>query len=199
MRKIKFRGQRKKDGRWIYGAYIPNDCTYWTEPSIADMNHRFEIRPETLGEYTGFNDLEGTEIYEGDILQLDDTGDIEGFLIVNFGDNEGTMWGRENYGFFITFTNAKLNKINRQDFMYWFRKGVRVVGNVHDNHELSEQKSSIFEPCPFCGKTSSIEVVADSTDNQHAVCSFHKGGCGASTGYQRSYNEAVRVWNRRAK
>ena len=61
-REIEFRGKIRNTGEWIHGAFIPADYTYWREPSIADNNHRFEIRPETLGQYTGFKDKYGTKI-----------------------------------------------------------------------------------------------------------------------------------------
>lgn len=136
MRQISFRGQRKTDGKWIYGAYIPSDCTYWEYPSIADNNHRFEIKPETLGQFTGYVDRKGVEIYEGDILVLEDSNEVEGVMIVRFGENKGTMYGGKNYGFYMAFSDERENRVKRSDFFNWLEDGVVVIGNVFDNPEL---------------------------------------------------------------
>lgn len=74
-----------------------------------------------------------------------------------------------------------------------------------------------LKPCPFCGKAGTVEIT-DAHDLEecenfedeecpaetggscgfHAVvCSVHKGGCGASSGYAPTEKEAVELWNRR--
>ena len=135
-REITFRGKRQHDGRWIFGAYIPADRTYWRAPSIADCNHRFEIRPQTLGQYTGFDDINGLHIYEDDIVEVFDRGAELHIMIVRFGEYEGCIYGNENYGFYMEFTQKNKTKIYRNDFLHWHRLGVKIIGNVFDNPEL---------------------------------------------------------------
>jgi hypothetical protein len=74
-----------------------------------------------------------------------------------------------------------------------------------------------LKPCPFCGnKTLKFAVVNNSNDcGNHdtdacpckdveqcgfiyVVCVAQKGGCGASSGYYDTPEEAVQAWNRRA-
>ena len=66
-RTIKFRG-RRTNGDWMYGIFIPEEYSWWGVPSIANKNFRYEVQEDTIGQYTGYNDSDGTEVYEGDIL-----------------------------------------------------------------------------------------------------------------------------------
>lgn len=139
MRLIKFRGKDSFSGQWRYGAYIPTEFTEWREPSIFDGHHRTEVDGETLGQYTGYKDADGKEIYEGDILILYDSTGVRSSLIVCYGEYEGFQYGGENFGFYISFTRKKLNEINRQDFLHWLRQGVKVIGNIYDNPKMLEE------------------------------------------------------------
>lgn len=67
-----------------------------------------------------------------------------------------------------------------------------------------------FKPCPFCGGQSidldsckgleECENFEECSSQYHAiVCNWNKGGCGASSGYYPTVEEAIDAWNRRTE
>lgn len=126
MREIKFRGKRKDNGEWVYGYYFVTNTTDFQDDkgNICNKCHfiytntAHSVIPETVGQYTGLKDKNGKKIYEGDNYK-------EGERIWT------VIWGA---GMFLTdYANGSGQKfINYAD--------IEIIGNIHDNPELLEQK-----------------------------------------------------------
>lgn len=65
-----------------------------------------------------------------------------------------------------------------------------------------------LKPCPFCGSTNIIvssckeweeNYVGECEEYVAVICNSEEGGCGANSGYCRTEEEAIEVWNRRVK
>lgn len=133
MREIKFRGKRTDTGEWVYGDLIENQGRFFiyhatSETTLKDEDNSIvvlaeQVNPDTVGQYTGLTDSDGTEIYEGDIFQVKA---YEPRFEVYFknGVFEYRQIGSSNRPF-------PLRRIYFDSF---------IIGNIHDNPELLEGK-----------------------------------------------------------
>lgn len=121
MRDILFRGKIKNIGEWVYGDLIQfrNGQTYIKTDNI--IIH--EVIPETIGQYTNMIDKNGNKIFEEDIVEGGDYGEEDGYGIVRWDDGAFWVGNDQVCG---TFCDN------------YYGKDFEIIGNIHDNEELSE-------------------------------------------------------------
>lgn len=144
MREILFRGKRVDNGEWVYGDLLtPTDIMdVWEISENTGMGDRYEIDPETVGQYTGLKDRNGNKIFEGDILRGYQYPYLSGdnfnyYAEVIYFDNCSA------FGTY-TFKNPNLNVVrgisagNTALMEDWESENWEVIGNIYDNPELLE-------------------------------------------------------------
>lgn len=125
MREILFRAKRFDNGEWIYGDLLtPTDIMdVWEISENTGMGDRYEIDPETVGQYTGLKDKNGNKIFEGDIVKF-----------VRY----GVVTWHEVLGGFVLFFRPQ-NPFGSSLHWMLFDIGIcpyEVIGNIHDNPEI---------------------------------------------------------------
>lgn len=139
MREILFRGKRVDNGEWVCGYLIQDTEVYGKEDRHSYIvNHKhpsgcfgsdiyIEVIPETVGQYTGLTDKNGTKIFEGDIVTGLFLYSLPVNGLVSFQDGSfGLIWHFGDVEKFNPFTSM-CNVI------------YEVIGNIHDNPELLEE------------------------------------------------------------
>lgn len=142
MKEILFRAKTINDNpKWVYGYYaktahdigIPSGI-----PIIVDDNGDWDkIDPETLCQFTGLYDKDGTRVFEGDILQISKRRGVLGAYYDSDIPNPcnvtvkwdwcAWMWEMISKDKrYISFPNA------------WCHYYCEVIGNIYDNPELLE-------------------------------------------------------------
>ena len=82
MREIKFRG-KAINGDWVYGLLTKKkirssgEISYAIATGDCSLGNTVPVVEETIGEFTGWTDKNGVEIFEGDILQTSNGSRLE--------------------------------------------------------------------------------------------------------------------------
>lgn len=149
MRIIKFRGKRVDNGEWVYGGIahlrdVPAIITNYRENDIgADIDKSYII-PETIGQYTGLCDVNGKEIYEGDIVQ-----DMRIYAneYKNYGDTTVVKFCPKDVVKFCTEDVASCGCCYDYFIGSGFKANLvdltccKIIGNIYDNPELLKKES----------------------------------------------------------
>lgn len=131
MRDILFRGKRLDKGEWVEGFFAEKK-----DPLLeSDVRNAFilaqargdffvtwfPVDPSTVGQFTGLNDKNGEQIFEGDILTVDGE---DGFFVLEF-QEDTTRFVMSGDCMVVDFDN------------FWSYE-VEVAGNRVDSSELLE-------------------------------------------------------------
>ena len=124
MNKIIFRGQCVDNNVWEYGDLIhwngyvyvlPVDRPNYDDP-FSEALYEYEVKPETVGQYINEKDIEGEDIYSGDIVDLGGFGEIK--------------WLPTHNQWVIYFDETEWFYFNEN------KENLKVIGNKFDNPEL---------------------------------------------------------------
>ena len=136
MREIKFKGKDKKTGEWVYGYFSKHygDCLI----SSGSKDFWF-VYCDSVGQFVGIKDMDGVDIYEGDIVR-----DGDGQLWVVFFDadcgwyrlksykNDGEQFV-DDFPEHFSFDQRTSEKTGAL---------LKIIGNVFDNGQGKEESKN---------------------------------------------------------
>lgn len=126
MREILFRGKSKDNDVWVEGYYCGKVNKTIFSPAedsaqIVDKDlYWHEVIPETVGQYTGLKDRKGTDIFEGDIVN-----------IIRAEENGKVEWRENDAAFEVVGDCLEASFLENL-----YGRDVEVIGNIYDNPEL---------------------------------------------------------------
>ena len=122
-----YRGKRLDNGQWIEGSLIGEDVIVGKivdfEEDYFTTEFWYKVAPETVGQFTGMTDKNGTKIFEGDIVRHIDT-----MCHVVEVVNSEVYFDTEKLEFGFRYSNELFHCQSNNEF--------EVIGNIHDNKEL---------------------------------------------------------------
>ena len=127
MREILFRGKRISNGEWVYGGIVTSPHPNYNHPMVyaicSNMMDIF-VDQDSIGQYTGLTDKNGTKIFEGDIVAIPGSK-MQGLPAeIRYNLNGATF---------------EISRVGYSHITLWDTKEwCEVIGNIHDNPELLE-------------------------------------------------------------
>ena len=148
MREIMFRGKRCDNDEWAHGFYVRADH-HWHEHGVHKdwiicgasanggwfaLRKKYAVKPGTVGQFTGKVDKNGKKVFEHDVLQtftVWDDGTVKkcDVGVVQWQGNDQCYVLATKEGYHID----DFGNYGRPEYF-------EVIGNIHDNPELSGER-----------------------------------------------------------
>lgn len=130
MRQIKFRAQDVASNKWLYGdlRHHKNDVCIFEQGGTKGE----QVKRDTIGQFAGLRDINGKDIYEGDIIRQDVCGD---------GSNGVVVYDEKHAMFALRYYDP------HNPIIYGLydcqEKELKIIGNIYDNPELIAEDMNI--------------------------------------------------------
>jgi uncharacterized phage protein (TIGR01671 family) len=136
MRQIMFRGKRCDTNEWTYGGYVESkesECFIVSQMSNIDKSeygrqfYTNKVRKETVCQFVGIKDSEGTPIYEYDVVKISPFSKSIGVIIFD----------TDSMAFMVDWVSEKRRVLLSRDYIS--RLGMCVTDNVSDMNDRGEE------------------------------------------------------------
>ncbi len=115
------RGKRIDNGEWVYGYYTHFRNLNIDGHTIHHINGSFyQVHPDTLGQRVNWENKHKVELWQGDIVEYNDT---EGRIYIH-----EVKWDKREACWF--FGNISIRQI--VDSGYFQGMNLKVIGNIHE-------------------------------------------------------------------
>lgn len=143
MNKIKFRGKSIETNEWVYGQLLYFGNQPFIVGELVEANDEYTnlkwwqpVHHYSVGRFTGFRNLVGNEIYEGDLISFPlDIYDEDSELVKKSTEVGEVIFESGQWCIRVKKLNAQTNLFGRDS------RFIKIIGNIYENHELIKEES----------------------------------------------------------
>lgn len=149
-REIKFRGKRLDNGEWVYGTVefhlVDGDLTKTKRDAFITFDsmdkigkvyrYRYQVDPETVGQFTGLRDKNGKGIYEGDIVNMHYFFENHNRETLGAFEDEMEVVGVVRIDEMSVYTDCKKRRFDWVNYLEEPTEELEVIGNIYENGDL---------------------------------------------------------------
>lgn len=144
-REIEFRIKNELTGKWHYGSplfYDDGSFNFFDKELLSkyglDAYSYIVFDEDTLGQYTGLKDKNGTKIFEGDVFE-DEKDEIRGIVVFENGSFRIKWFGLQTTLYEYGYDDGGFGEVECETFDMYNIDQMEVIGNIYDNPELLQQ------------------------------------------------------------
>lgn len=142
MRTIKFRGRSLDGKEWYHGDLeynrVDNIARIHTYDKDGYYIRQYYVNPDTVGQFTGLQDKNGKDIYEGDIMYSEFSDGSGGYSLIGWNEREASFGMMDAYSYQSKQEGYDFPEFKNYVLIAHLQKALicEVVGNIYDNPEL---------------------------------------------------------------
>ncbi len=117
---------------------IPHDATLEDVDGEWGLFGFIEVCPDTVGQYTGLKDKNGTEIYEGDMFEVVYTDTPDGFVVMGKERDVRIVTGVvvcKFTGFYVEHKHPLTNELRYTNLYNFLENPKEIIGTIHDKEK----------------------------------------------------------------
>ena len=135
-REIKFRGKDIASNKWLFGDlrhYKGDVCIF-----EHGGNKGEQVKPETVGQFTGLKDKEDNKIFEDDIVYAEFEDKSNGLCLIGWNDEECAFGLMDEWEYRALKEGYTYPKFCNHTLLNFLKKAkiFKVIGNIHEDPEL---------------------------------------------------------------
>ena len=142
MRTIKFRGRSLDGKEWYHGDLeynrVDNIARIHTYDKDGYYIRQYYVNPDTVCQFTGLQDKNGKDIYEGDIMYSEFSDGYGGYSLIGWNEREASFGMMDAYSYQSKQEGYDFPEFKNYVLIAHLQKALicEVVGNIYDNPEL---------------------------------------------------------------
>lgn len=139
-----YKAKADHNGEWVVGYYLEVGGVPFILPEGNPLNSIVQVRPETVCQETGMKDMDGTQIFESDIVRDMEFADLDwsdknvikgrqGVVALGQGCFDSGIYLYSGFFYVDGYGECEMNELYERRC----NEHIKVIGNIHDEEDTN--------------------------------------------------------------